>query len=109
MPITNNPSSEPGAADRQLRTPGRGTTPSSLVGSDPNDTGTSGEQGADDGGKKLMERFYNIKAELTDIAKSFPSSAKSINQALPHLDNALRQIVANPESPEPRTPRSMGL
>jgi len=55
-----------------------------------------------------IQEIRSIETKLVGMAKQFPSAAPSFRKTVDALRSALRQIVANPGSPEPSSPNIGG-
>jgi hypothetical protein len=96
--------------DYSVNTPG--ASPSTLAGGDDTGTANPNNQAApgqsDEGLKQAVQRVRQIQVELMDLARQFPAAASSLRASTTGLRAALRQIIANPGSPEPPTPNVGG-
>jgi hypothetical protein len=100
--------------DYALNTPGStgqpGASPSTLAGGDDTDPSTNGEAPgqSDEGLKQAVQSVRQIQVQCMDLARQFPAAASSLRAAMSGLRAALRQIIANPGSPEPPSPNVGG-
>lgn len=112
MPIAaSSAGAEDQSRDFALNTPSPGASPSTLAGAD-TDAAASTNGGApgqsDEGLKQAVQSVRQIQVQLMDLARQFPSAASSLRSSATGLRAALRQIIANPGSPEPPSPNVGG-
>jgi hypothetical protein len=85
--------------------PGGGASPSTLAGeSGPAAPSGNAPAESDEGLKQAVQSVRQIQVQIMDLAKQFPAASSSLRTAATGLRAALRQIVANPGSPEPPSP-----
>jgi hypothetical protein len=58
--------------------------------------------------KQAVQELRQAEMKMLEMAKQFPSAAASLRQAGTGIRSALRQIIANPGSPEPPAPNIGG-
>lgn len=94
------------------------SSPSKLAGMSPE--ATPPDQGGGDGEGKSganaetsqlrtsIQKLRSMEMDLQSMTEQFPAAASALRQATTGLRSALRQIIANPGTPEPPTPRIGG-
>ena len=93
-----------------LNTPGGppgGASPSTLAGGDAPPSGQA-PQGSEEGLKQAVQNVRQIQVQIMDLARQFPAAADSLRAAGEGVRAAMRQIIANPGSPEPPSPNVGG-
>lgn len=85
--------------------PAPGASPSTLIGAGADDAQAGPAQGGgDEGLKQAVQAVRQIQVQIMDLARQFPAAASSLRASATGLRAALRQIIANPGSPEPPSP-----
>jgi hypothetical protein len=58
----------------------------------------------DEGLKQVLQTIREMQTGMMDLARQFPPAAPAFREAAASLRAGLRQIIANPGSPEPPAP-----
>lgn len=108
MPISPGAGSTDQAKDSTVNSPQTGgASPSTLAGQDADGAGQAPSD-TDEGLKQVVQQVRQMQVGMMDLAKQFPAAASSFRQAAEGLRAGLRQIIANPSSPEPASPNVGG-
>jgi hypothetical protein len=106
MPLDDSAVSSPPAGGMAVSSPG--ASPSVLAGQGgPEPTGATTPGQGDGGLREAVQSIRDIQTQIMDLARQFPAAASSLRECSTGLRAAMRQIVANPGSPEP-TPPTIG-
>lgn len=99
-----------GANDTSANSPDSPSASPSVLAGDTGQNPTAGNAPSEtDGGlREVVQKVRAIQVDLMDLARQFPSAAVPLRQAGSALRAALRQVVANPGSPEPPPPNVGG-
>lgn len=89
--------------------PQGGASPSTLAGQGGGDDPQQGvspqaQPNPDEGLKQAVQIIRQTQSAVMDLARQFPAAASALRQVETGLRAALRQIVANPGTPEPPSP-----
>lgn len=96
-------------SDSPVQSPGTDATPPSRLAGDMGGADTAQPQAAPDQGMaQAVAQVRDMQSTLMDMARQFPSAASALRQAMEGLRAALRQMIANPGSPEPPAPQIGG-
>jgi hypothetical protein len=84
-----------------------GASPSTLAGQPSGGDQPSAPSG-DEGMKQTIQTIRQMQVQMMDLGRQFPPAAAALRKSEEGLRAALRQIIANPGSPEPPAPNIGG-
>jgi len=102
MPMIPGASPNQGGAPPPNSPPSGAAPPSVLAGGDSG--APPAPTDSDEGMKIVVQQIRQMQTAMTDLARQFPAAAGALRASLTGLRAALRQIIANPGSPEPPAP-----
>ena len=88
--------------------PPPGASPSTLAGQQPSGGNQPSAPSGDEGMKQTIQTIRQMQVQMMDLGRQFPPAAAALRKSEEGLRAALRQIIANPGSPEPPAPNIGG-
>lgn len=106
-PTLQSPS-QPPASPSTLA--GSGTQPDQSAPPSPSTGAGAGNDAAssNDALKQTVQKLREFEMEIMEVAQRFPAAAPPLRQAMTSIRAALRQIIASPGQPEPKSPNIGG-